>query len=1101
MKLIQYSIEKPIPVVAFVIFIAILGVWGMYHMPLQLSPNVEEPVISVSTTWLGATPYEIERDIIEEQEKALRGIEDLVEMESSSGNGIGEIQLRFKIGTDIDNAMNRVAIKLNEVESYPENVDKPVVKRAGEDQAPKLWMVLSARDNNPRDINTYLTYFKDDLMHYLMRVSGVADVVYFGGGESQMQIIIDEQKMSARGITIPQLIEVLQQENINISAGIQDIGSKDYRLRTVAQYNSPEEIKNIIISSIDDKTVKVGDIAVVAPGIERLTTYFRFDKMVDLKPEDTAQAAKDPRYRRVLQSDGSVRWHKSIDGIDIGIKATPNANIIELTDRLEQVCAELNETILKKQMLYLEIVYDERDYPLDALALVRQNILIGALLAVIVLLLFIRSIGSTVIISFIIPISIVGSFAFMYFSGRTLNVVSLAGISFSIGMLIDQAIIILENINRHRSYGKPLKVAAYDGTSEVWKAMLASTLTNVAVFFPVIFIKEDAGQLFKDISIAICAANILSMIFSIVIIPFLYTWVMSLKAPKDWFRLPKSISKSNNSKIESIKLRLNVITQKLKIIIDRIYIFAENANEWIIVALMWTLKSVRNRLIVIISLIAFAVISTWLLMPKMEYLPQGNQNFLINVMIPPAGASYSERKAIADHFFDGIEPHFGVKKDGLPGVNYAFYVGGESLIFCGATADDKERCGELVPAFTNVVTSYPGVFGISMQTGIFQNRLGRARAITMNISGAEQEKILAAATETMFAQIPAELPNSQVRPVPSIDMSYPEVRFIPNRERLRALGLSAEDLGKIIDVSLEGREIGDYKQEGNKKIDLVLMSAKTKLNTPEKIYNSEVALLGGRSVPLSSLCSMERTFGMTQIRRLESKRTITLEITPPLEMPLEQALETLNAKIIPSLKEKDLLEEIEISTTGTSGKLTQTRDALQWNILLAIIICYFLMAIIFNSLVYPFVILLTIPFAASGGFILLKLVNLFVGAAPFDIMTMLGFVMLVGIVVNNPILIVHQALVNIREYGMGHYEAVVSSTRTRILPIYMSTFTTIFGMLPLVLAPGAGSELYRGLGAAVLGGLFMSTFITLIIVPALLMFVITKEKPAETNPL
>lgn len=1093
MRIIRYSIDKPIPVIATVIFIAILGVWGMLNMPLQLSPNVEEPVISVSTTWLGATPYEVERDIIEEQEKVLRGIEDLTEMESSAGNGIGEIQLRFKIGTDIDNAMNRVAIKLNEVKSYPENVDKPVVKRSGEDQAPKLWLVLSARDNNPRDINTYLTYFKNELMPYLLRVSGVADIVTFGGGESQMQIIVDEHKMASRGITIPELIRVLQKENVNISAGVQEIGSKEYRLRTVAQYNSPEEIESIVISSSSDKTVRLRDIAKAGFGIERLTTYFRFDKMVDLPPEDTAEAAKDKRYRRVIQPDGTVRWHKSIAGIDIGVKAATNANIIELTNKLEELCNELNETVLKKQMLYLEIVYDEREYPLDALALVRNNILIGALLAMLVLMLFIRSFSSTVIISIVIPITVIGSFAFMYFFGRTLNVVSLAGISFSIGMLVDQAIVVLENINRHKNLGKPPEIAAYDGASEVWGAVLASTLTTVAVFLPVVFIKEDAGQLFKDISIAICAAIILSMFFSLIIIPLLYKRIQTAKNSSEVLSVPKNLFDANvmsDSGKSSMSRRLSRLTGKF----ERIYVFADTANEKMMSLLEWILASVRNRLIAIFSLLVFAIVSTLLLMPKMEYLPQGNQNFLINVMIPPAGSSYGEREAIAEHFFNGIEPHFGLSKDGLPGVNYAFYVGGESLIFCGATAGDKQRCGELVPAFTNVVTSYPGVFGISMQTGIFQNRLGRARAITMNISGAEQEKIIAAAVETMFALIPAELPNSQTRPVPSIDMSYPEIRFIPNRERLRALDMSADDLGKIIDVMLEGRKIGDYKQEGNKKLDLVLMSSKAKLNTPEKIYGAEITVPGNRSVPLSSLCEMERTFGMTQIRRLESKRAITLEITPPLDMPLERALEILNENVIPKLKEKDLMDEIDISTSGTSGKLTQTKESLQWNILLAILICYFLMAVIFNSLAYPLVILLTIPFAASGGFIFLKLVNLFVGIAPFDIMTMLGFVMLIGIVVNNPILIVHQALTNIREYAMSPREAVLSSARTRVLPIYMSAFTTIFGLLPLVLAPGAGSELYRGLGAAVLGGLLMSTFITIFIVPALLMFVINKEQ-------
>lgn len=1081
MDIIKSSTEKPTPIIVGLLLLTMFGIISFYYLPYQLTPNVTEPVVSVSTTWLGATPYEVERDIIEEQERVLQGVEDLLEMESTATNGAGEVMLTFAIGTDIDQAMNRVSNKLNEVKSYPENVDKPIVKRSGEDQAPKIWMVLSTLDENPKDINTYLTYFREEVLPHFLRINGVADVVTFGGGESQMQIQIDDKKLAEYNITIPELIQIIQTENSNISAGILDIGAKDYRIRTTAQFNSEDEIKNIVVKSDNNRVIRLSEFAKVDYGIERLKTYFRFDKTVEFNSEDSINASKSKHYKMINAGDGKSLWKKSINGIDIGIKATARSNIIDLTNNLELTNEKLNKELLKDKGLYIEIVYDERDYPLTALGIVKENIVVGSILAVIVLLLFLRNVRSTVIVATVIPMVIVINFAFLFLFDRSLNVVSLAGIAFSVGMIIDCSIVVLENIQRHINQGNSIPQATHIGTKEVWGAILASTLTNVIVFLPIIFIKEDVGQLFKDISIAITTITLLGMLASVIFIPMLVSVFYKKKNNENGF------TKSIGSRFP----KLNAFFSKLSRIIET---FGDKFNENAVNLLKISMKSARTRILTIVVLMAFAIISCWLLIPKMEYLPQGNMNFLINVIIPPAGTSYQERADIGNSMFAEVDPHFGVYKDGIPPVNYTFFVGGEDLIFCGASCADKTRCGDLVPLFSKAVNNFPGAFGISMQAGIFQNRLGRSRSIQMNISGSNENLILAAARETMFHEIPEYLPGSQTRSVPSLDVSYPEIKFIPNRERLKAVGLSAEEFGKIIDVMLDGRKIGDYKKEGNKKIDLILKCTKEVLATPEDIFNTSITVPGGNKVPVYTLCELKRTTGLSQIRHLESKRTITIEITPPQELALESALDVVNTKIIPNLKNKGMLKDLDTRTTGSAGKLTQAKDTLQWNIVLAILICYLLMAILYNNFIYPIVILFTLPFGISGGFIFLKFVNLFIGPAPFDIMTVLGFIMLVGIVVNNPILIVHQSINNIHLYNMDYKDAVIEATRSRIKPIFMSTLTAIFGMLPLVISPGAGSELYRGLGSAVLGGLVTSTFFTIYFIPPLLMFVIKYEK-------
>ena len=297
---------------------------------------------------------------------------------------------------------------------------------------------------------------------------------------------------------------------------------------------------------------------------------------------------------------------------------------------------------------------------------------------------------------------------------------------------------------------------------------------------------------------------------------------------------------------------------------------------------------------------------------------------------------------------------------------------------------------------------------------------------------------------------------------------------------------------------MNGRIIGDFKERNGKKIDLRVKAEGPRLDTPEKLYNELLVVPGGRLLPVSSLADLERTTGITQIRHLERQRTITLQVTPPPDMPLQAAMEKIADDLVPKLRNGPL-KGLDVRLSGAADKLTETWGALQWNFLLALIITYLLMSALFGNFIYPFVILFTVPLAAAGGILGLELQNMFIAPQSMDILTMLGFVILIGVVVNNAILIVHQSLNNIRYQGMAHKEAVVDSVRTRIRPIFMSACTSIFGMLPLTIAPGPGSELYRGLGSVVLGGLAISTIFTVFLIPALLLFFIGMEKIPDQN--
>ncbi|HDH34394.1 MAG TPA: efflux RND transporter permease subunit, partial [Nitrospirae bacterium] len=763
--------------------------------------------------------------------------------------------------------------------------------------------------------------------------------------------------------------------------------------------------------------------------------------------------------------------HNMKDGIAIGVKPEPGTNILDMTDRVEETLNQLNAEIMAPQKISLNMVYNQRPYIQGAINLVKRNILIGGILAIIVLLIFLRSLSSTIVVAVAIPISVIGTFFVMNALGRNLNVVSLAGIAFAVGMLVDNAIVVLENIDRHRGMGKNPYDAAYDGTHEVWGAVLASTLTTVAVFLPVVFVQEEAGQLFRDIAIAVSCAVTLSLFVSVLVIPMLSEKLFSTIGRKKAEQKDTALTSIGNRLVEMIMRLVNFAT-----------------------------ASAKARIITIVLLTSLSILSGWLLMPKSEYLPQGNRNLVISILIPPPGLSYKEKKEIGDQLFGGLKDYIGKDHEGLPAIENMFYVGSDRFDIVGAISADLQRAGELLPLFMKNVNSIPGMFGISMQAGIFQNRLGRGRTVEVNVVGDDMNRIVAAAG-AMFGIMMKEIPGAQIRPVPSLELLYPEVRLLPDRERLRASGMSAAELGIALDVMMDGRKIGEFMQEGKKKINLVMMAPESDIDTPEKLYNAMIATPAGKVMPVSSFTTLKRTTGIDAIRHLERKRTITLQVTPPANVPIEKAMDVIDGKVIPAVRSMGLMGNgTTVSMSGVADKLKETQQVLQWNFVLAALIAYLLMSALFGNFVYPLIIMFTVPLAGAGGFMGLALVNQYSlmtpphMPTPFDILTMLGFIILIGVVVNNAILIVHQSLNNVRHHGMDYNEAVIEATRTRLRPIYMSATTSIFGMLPLVVAPGPGSELYRGLGSVILGGLALSTVFTVFMIPALMMFVIRMEK-------
>ena len=1034
MNIIQDSIRYPVTTTVGVILLVMFGGIGLSRLPIQLTPDVVQPEVTVTTQWPGASPQEVERDIVNEQEEQLKSIEGLVRIESSSADGEGTITLTFQVGTDLDAAVLKVSNSLEQVPSYPSDADRPVIRTVDFRRNASAWFVLSPPGEEPYDgdISTLWSFVDDQIKPEFERVPGVAMSNIFGGREQEMHVIVDPSRLAARAVTMTQLRDALERENHNYSGGDFDEGKRRYLVRTVGEYGSPEEIEEIVVSIRNQVPIYLKDVARVELGYR--------------KPDSRA-------------------FHKGRQVISLNALKEPGANIMDMMAGLQQVAARLNSDLLEPRGLVLTQVYDQTDYIESSINLVQQSLFVGGTLAVVVLLLFLRSATSTLIVAIAIPISIVGSFLMMYAFGRTLNVISLAGMAFAVGMVVDNSIVVLENIYRHRQMGKPRAQAAYDGAREVWGAVLASTLTTIAVFVPVIFIEEEVGQLFGDIALGISFAVGLSLLVSITVIPSL-----SAKILRAAGRSPRRFGLQN-------LLGLTLLTRA----------FIRGATHTV----YWINGSVIRRLAVIVLLTGASLWLSFRMAPDTEYLPVGNNNFMVSMILPPPGMSLDELSSLHEVMNDSMRPMWEAG-EGSPeardmpggGVRDFIFVAERRQTFMAARSNDPLRVQELSDPLIETASQIPGAIAFAQQASIFQPGFGEGRNIDIELSGPELARLIQLGSRVMAGTFEA-LPGAQAFPRPSLDLGNPEVRVRTHRLRAAELGISNRDLGFAVSALVDGAQASDYQHEG-REIDLRVIAETDVARRTHLLEQLPIAAPNGQLVTLGTVAEISEVNGPQTILHSERRRAITVQVTPAPEMPLETAMNLIETRILDPLRQEGLLGGLyQVSLSGAADKLTQTGLALRWNFLLALIITYLLMASLFESFVYPFVIMFSVPLAALGGILGLALINR-VAFQPLDVLTMLGFFILIGTVVNNAILIVHQCLNHMRVQGMDPREAIRESVASRIRPIFMSVTTSVFGMLPLVLVPGAGSELYRGLGSVVVGGLIVSTIFTLLLVPALL---------------
>ena len=1035
----RFAIEKPLIITVAVLIVCLFGILAIFRVPIQMIPDLDARVVTVVTSWPGATPQDVEQEIIIEQEEYLRRITGLERMISRAVTGRAEIELEFSYGSDINEVLIRVNNALTQVPGYPENVDEPRLVTSTVSNNPFLFFLTRPLPGNPQNVNMVgmRDFLEDHVRVQLERVPGVSDIRIWGGAERQVKIYVDPARLAERQITLTELRNAIRARNRDVSGGDLDSGKRRYLLRTIGRFETTAEMEDMVVAWRDGAFVRLRDLGHVELSLFEIKSY---------------------------------SYGRGTPNISMAVRRQIGSNVVEVKENVMEKVEQLNAGLLKERGLHMVLNTDDVRYVSASVVNVRKNLLIGALLATLVLFLFLRTPSATLIGAIGIPICTLAAFLGLLISGRTINVISLAGVAFAIGMTLDNSIVVLENIYRHMSTGKQRRRAALDGVAEVWPALLASTLTTVFVFIPIIFIKQEAGQLYSDIAVAISASILMSLLVATLVVPTLCSRFLTLDRG--------SASGAG------------------------VYTLGQRFGGALIRFVHWLMDGIARRLALIavvgvITLLIFASI------PKAEYLPEGEEQKIFIQMYAPPGYNIDEMHDIYRDMDDYLVPYIGEDPEkfargeaDLPGLNYVvgYVAAARNMILVESTSTGQ--VDDLLEIVVGKIREIPGIHAFASRGSIFSSNWGGSRSINLELSGTDMVALFDAGRRA-FVKAQSVFENPQIRPQPSsLAMGQPMVEIHPDWERASELGMDAADLGYTIWAFSDGAFVDEFFL-GDEKIDMFLYSAYGTVKHPEDVDNIMLYSPEGGMVPLGAVAEVRQTVNTETIRRVDGERTITLGIVPPRAIALEQGVDMVRSGIIEELRKTGQVgDDINMTITGASDLLEITRNALQGNFIVAVFISYLLLVAIFSHWGYPLLVMTTVPVGIGGGLFGLWLLNAVGGNLsllgfnnifqPFDVITMLGFLILIGTVVNNPILIIDRTMRNIKTRGIASVDAVLESTRARIRPIMISSITTIFGLSPLVFNPGAGTELYRGLGAIVMFGLLFSTLITLTFMPTLL---------------
>lgn len=1005
------SLANPAAVAVVAAIILLLGIVTLFSLPIQLFPDIDQPEIAIQTSWRAASPREVEAEIIEPLEDVLQGMPGVEAMRAFANRGNAFISLTFDIEADMNRAMLEVISRLNRLPPMPADSDPPQVILGGfngDAQQNLIWFFVQALPGAEKPIGEYRQFIQDSVASRIEAIEGVAgvNVQSFSGGNEQLSIRFDPYRAADLGIDLTSISSQVGRST-DVSGGFVDVGRRQYTIRFEGRY-SPEQLSGLILDMRDGSPVTLGDIATIAVDNGR--------------PQGlTIQNGNPAIGFQVLRGSG--------------------ANVLETLDRVKAEVEVINRDVLAGIGLNMQKSFDPSVFIKRAIQLVTNNLFIGVMLAIGVLWWFLRQGRATALIALTIPVSLLATFIVLGLAGRTVNVISLAGLAFAAGMVLDAAIVVLENIVRLREKGVPEHAASEKGATQVWGALIASTATTVAIFIPVIFIKDAEGQLFGDLALTIAIGVSISLVVAVTVLP---------AAAKIWLKkLPPSDA---------------------------------HQQRWVGMAdsIMRFTGSGRRRAAWVFGLMGTSLVATWMLMPSLNYLPPVKRDAVDAFMNFPAGTNMETmREEVADVIVERLDPYMkGEKEPAL--LNYYLFTfqggGGGSL---GVRARDQGQVKELERIVRDeILAGFPDVRAFAQQGNLFGG-FGSNGSISIHLQSVDQEALKEAAIKGMQL-LEGAFDGGNTNPNPDPMIASPELRLIPNDRRIAEVGWTRSQVASAARALGDGLWLGEHF-DGEKRMDIIFQAEGW--DDPEALASIPVSTPRGGVVPLGALVDIERGVGPAFIQRVDGRRTLTLNFNPPEGMALEDAMNIIRAEVEPGLRAA-MPTDGSIIYGGSADGLKRAVTTLGTNFLLALCLLFLIMAALFRSPKDAALVVISIPLATVGGIAAIRLLNL-ITFQPLDLLTMIGFIILLGLVVNNAILLVVQTRRS-EAAGASRPEAVREALRLRLRPIFMSTLTSIFGMLPLLAFPGEGSAIYRGMAAAIVGGMSVSTIFTLILLPSLL---------------
>ncbi len=1049
----------------FVLFciLALFGALSLLSLPLELRPGGDRPEITISTFYSGASPQEVEELITRPIEERLEEVQGVQEITSSSASGSSSINLEFNWDSNIDRRLVDVLNKLQQVESLPQEAGEPDVEIVSGSSSPMMWVILVAKPGFTPDDEHYRDLVDDVVLPRFRQVQGVGQFIVSGGREREVEVIVDPKALADRNLTIGDVVNVLRSNNRDIRGGPLVLGRREYRVRTISRSTDVKQLEGFVLRRDESGTVYLRDVAKAQMG---------------RKIQD-----------RALISDNKP-------AVAVGVIRQPNANVPEISRGIRQALVDVEKRFDREgEGITFDVSYDENDYVNQSISFVQGNLMMGAVLAALILLLFLGSLRTVAVIAITIPTTLITVFIVFAALGRSLNVISLASLAFAVGMVVDNAIVVLENVFTHMQMGKSPMKAAIEGTQEVGGAMLASTLTTIAVFAPIILVKGEAGQLFFDIGIGLSASVLFSLFAALTLVPMLSGLFLNqgeaqrilqgmgnnqpinpIEIASDKIILNPNPNK-NRSQNSSVFLAIQNLLETTITKISSVFLFFQRKLEkFLLATVSWSIGVGRKtRRLIVLAIPVTLLLISFQLLPPADYLPEGNRNLILWLAQPFPGTSIPEAVKLSQGPRDFVSQQ--------PEIMRSLYVHRSGLRAIAAFIKPEESTGnkldEIVDRMRKAGANFPGYrFLFPRRVSIFRNP---GKEFEINLVGQDLQQL-----NKLQQQVLQQLRG--LEGVQNARSNFvtgaPELQVIPNRERLAEVGLSEAELGAIVEAALGGLRASEFT-DGKRELDVTVELKDTSVKTPEQLRQLPLNISRGRQVQLADVAEVVEATGPDAINHVDLERSITLTARVAREAPLGALLQQTEQQILEPLRQ-NLPPGFRVELAGSADVLSETLLQLASTFVLSLVITYLLLVSLYRSFTFPVLIMATVPMGISGALLSLILANSLPGVVvPLDMITGLGFVILTGIVVNNAILLVDRSL-QLQKEGNSYDDSLYLAVKDRLRPIFMSAGTSVLGMLPLAVMPGKGAELYQGLGIVLTGGLAFSTILTPTVVPALM---------------